>query len=123
MEAALGGGHRTSNESHHAVIDGSTQECRAPGVSFQLTEAAHPPEALGKFIDQDLFGGISGLMLAAEAGAELIKFGRVFARQDQLLRVEAVSPWSLRLAERRGLIPEFCAERAFPVDVEGPVEC
>ena len=82
-------------------------------MSFQLTEAAQAPEALGKFIDQDLFGGISGLMLAAEAGAELVKFGRVFARQDQLLRVEAVGPWSLRLAERRGLIPGFVQSGLF----------
>ncbi len=47
-------------------------------MHFHFAEAADAPEALGELIDQDLFGGIGGLVFAAETGAKLVELGRVF---------------------------------------------
>ncbi len=96
MEPALGGGHRALDESQQAVVAPGVQIFGFPGASFEFAEAAHAPEVLGELVDQDFFDGVSGLVLVAESGAEMIELGGVFAGQDELLGVEAVLEGVLR---------------------------
>ncbi len=60
------------------------------GARFELAHAAKTPEILGELVDQDFFSHVSGMMLGAEGSAEIVELGGIFARQHQLLRVEAV---------------------------------
>lgn len=87
-EAAFGGGDIAGEQLEYA--GGEQGAFGLPGAGFQFAEAAHAPEVLGKFVDEDFFGGVDGLMLAAERGAEAIKFGSALFGEDELFGVEAV---------------------------------
>ncbi len=63
--------HRAIDESQHSVFHPVVEVFGCPGAGFQFAEAAHAPEMLGEFIDQDLFGGIGGLVLVSQGGAKV----------------------------------------------------
>ena len=45
---------------------------------------------LGQLVDEDLFRGVDGLVLAAECGAEMVELGDAFIGEDELFGMEAV---------------------------------
>ena len=96
MEAALGGGHGALDESEQAVVAPTIQIFGLQGAGFEFAEAAHAPEVLGEFIDQDLFDGVGGLMLVTQGGAKVIELRWIFVRENQTLRIEAVLEGILR---------------------------
>ncbi len=90
VEAAFGGNHRALHECQHSVFDPAVEVFRCPGAGFEFTEAAHAPEVLGEFIDQDFFRDVAGLMLVTQGGANVIELHWIFVLDDQVLRMEAV---------------------------------
>lgn len=89
-EAAFGGVDGAGEESEQTAIDRSANRIGLPGGGFHFAKTAETPEVVGELVDEDLFGGRGGLVLAAERGAEFVEFSGVFTGPDELLRVEAV---------------------------------
>jgi hypothetical protein len=48
------------------------------------------PEIFGQLVDENVFGGVGGLMLGAERGAELVELGGIFAREYEGLGIETM---------------------------------
>ena len=88
--SAFGGGHGALDEGKEAARERVVEVLRGPGAGFEFAEAADAPEILGELIDQDLFGSVGRVVLAAERGAQVIKLGGIFAGKNELLRIEAV---------------------------------
>jgi hypothetical protein len=84
VETALGGGHRAIDESQQSVLHPTVEVFGCPGAGFEFAEAAQAPEVLRKFIDQDVFGGVGGLMLVTQGGAKVIELRWIFTLNDQL---------------------------------------
>ncbi len=102
VEAALGGIGSALDQGHEAVIDPLADVGGSPGDGFEVAEAAHAPEALGEFVDQDFLGGVGGLVFRTKSSAERIEFGGIFAWGDEVFRIETVFEGVLRGAGSAG---------------------
>ncbi len=69
------------------------------GAGFEFAKAAHAPEVLGQFIDEDFFSGVGGLVFVAKSSAEVIELGGILIREDELFGIEAVAEGVLGRAD------------------------
>lgn len=99
VEASFGRGRRAGDESEQTVGDPGIEIFRLEGAGFRFAKAAHAPEVLGQFIDEDLFGGAGGLVFTAKSRAEVVELGRILIREDELFGVQAVTEGVLGRAD------------------------
>ena len=95
-ETAFSGSDGAGDERKQAGFDAVVDSVGRPGECLHCAEAAKTPEVLGEFVDEDFFGGVGRLVLAAERCAEFIELGGIFTGLDDLLRVEAMLEGVLR---------------------------
>ncbi len=111
VKSSFGARGGAYGERDQTLVAGANEVFGVPKDRFHGAETTQTPEVLREFIDENLFGGVGGLVLGAELGSELIEFGSGFIRENERFGIEAVlervlgtAPLAFRGAGAGGLV-------------------